>query len=201
MRGRDRDAQGARAHLEARALRGRHARVGGSHPRPRPRSSCPAPENRVTLRPVRPRHRVPAHLGHRPVQLPVPVLHAARGAAVAAQAEILRYEEIAEVVRQLAPLGLRRCASPAASPPFARARGRWCACCGHPGHRGHCALHERREAARDGGALADAGLDRVNISADSLRPDRVVAIARRDLGFDLVRAARRRRRPGSSPSR
>jgi GTP 3',8-cyclase len=39
------------------------------------------------------------------------------------------------------------------------------------------------------GELADAGLDRVNISADSLRADRVLAIARRDLGFDLVRAA------------
>jgi cyclic pyranopterin phosphate synthase len=37
--------------------------------------------------------------------------------------------------------------------------------------------------------LSSAGLDRVNISADSLRPDRIVAIARRDLGFDPVRAA------------
>ena len=34
-----------------------------------------------------------------------------------------------------------------------------------------------------------AGLDRVNISADSLRPDRIVSIARRDLGFDPVVAA------------
>jgi cyclic pyranopterin phosphate synthase len=39
------------------------------------------------------------------------------------------------------------------------------------------------------GPLAEAGLGRVNISADSLRPERVIAIARRDLGFDLVRSA------------
>src|SRR5204863_8133397 len=37
--------------------------------------------------------------------------------------------------------------------------------------------------------LRDAGLDRVNISADSLRPDRIAAIARRNLGFDPVTAA------------
>src|SRR5690606_39007208 len=36
--------------------------------------------------------------------------------------------------------------------------------------------------------LKAAGLDRVNLSADSLRPDRIVAIARRDLKFEPVRA-------------
>jgi cyclic pyranopterin phosphate synthase len=39
------------------------------------------------------------------------------------------------------------------------------------------------------GRLRAAGLDRVNVSADSLRPERVVALARRDLGFDAIRAA------------
>ena len=38
-------------------------------------------------------------------------------------------------------------------------------------------------------ALRDAGLDRVNMSADRLRPDRIAAIARRDLGFDPIAAA------------
>ena len=47
--------------------------------------------------------------------------------------------------------------------------------------------------------LADAGLDRVNISADSLKPDRVVAIARRDLHFDLVAAARAAQDAGLGP--
>jgi cyclic pyranopterin phosphate synthase len=38
-------------------------------------------------------------------------------------------------------------------------------------------------------AFRDAGLDRVNISADSLRPDRIASIARRNLGFAPVAAA------------
>ena len=37
--------------------------------------------------------------------------------------------------------------------------------------------------------LREAGLDRVNMSADSLRPERIRSIARRDLGFDPVVAA------------
>ncbi|HEU4785974.1 MAG TPA: radical SAM protein, partial [Gemmatimonadaceae bacterium] len=37
--------------------------------------------------------------------------------------------------------------------------------------------------------LREAGLDRVNMSVDSLRPDRIAGIARRDLGFDPVRSA------------
>jgi len=47
--------------------------------------------------------------------------------------------------------------------------------------------------------LVDAGLDRVNISADSLRPDRVQAIARRDLGFDLIASANAATRAGLAP--
>src|SRR5690606_12492906 len=47
--------------------------------------------------------------------------------------------------------------------------------------------------------LADAGVKRVNISADSLRAERVVSIARRDLGFDLVAAARAAEQAGMTP--
>lgn len=106
------------------------------------------------------------------------------------KAEILRYEEITEVVRQLAPLGLRRI----------RITG------GEPTIRPELptlvrmlrAIPEVEDIALStngvklpemAAALVDAGLHRVNISADSLRPDRVATIARRDLGFDLVRAA------------
>ena len=113
---------------------------------------------------------------------------------------ILRYEEIAAIVSQLAPLGLRRL----------RITG------GEPTIRPELATLVRmlRDIAgvedialSTNGvrlpvmaqALADAGLTRVNISADSLRPDRVVAIARRDLGFDLVAAARAAERAGLSP--
>jgi GTP 3',8-cyclase len=49
------------------------------------------------------------------------------------------------------------------------------------------------------GELASAGLDRVNMSADSLRADRIVAIARRDLGFDPIVSARAAEDAGLSP--
>ena len=47
--------------------------------------------------------------------------------------------------------------------------------------------------------LRDAGLDRVNISADSLRPDRIAAIARRNLGFDPLAAGEAAQAAGLSP--
>lgn len=114
--------------------------------------------------------------------------------------EILRYEEITEIVRQLAPLGLRRL----------RITG------GEPTIRPDLSSLIRQLRAIEGiedialstngvklpqmaAELAEAGLDRVNISADSLRPDRVVAIARRDLGFDLVTAATAAEAAGIGP--
>jgi len=114
--------------------------------------------------------------------------------------EILRYEEITEIVRQLAPLGLRRL----------RITG------GEPTIRPDLVTLVRQLKAIDGiedialstngvklpqmaRELAEAGLDRVNISADSLRPDRVKAIARRDLGFDLIAAAKAAQDAGIGP--
>ena len=44
-----------------------------------------------------------------------------------------------------------------------------------------------------------AGLDRVNMSSDSLRPERIAAIARRDLAFDPVAAAEAAEEAGLSP--
>jgi cyclic pyranopterin phosphate synthase len=44
-----------------------------------------------------------------------------------------------------------------------------------------------------------AGLDRVNMSSDSLRPERIAAIARRDLGFDPVAALDAAERAGLAP--
>lgn len=114
--------------------------------------------------------------------------------------EILRYEEIAEIVRQLAPLGLRRL----------RITG------GEPTIRPQLPSLVAQLRAIDGiedialstngvklpqmaAELAAAGLDRVNISADSLRPERVAQIARRDLGFDLVSAAQAAQDVGIGP--
>ena len=105
------------------------------------------------------------------------------------KAEILRYEEIAEVVRQLAPLGLRRVRITGGEPTI------------RPDLERLIAMLRATEQVQDialstngaklpamAAGLRSAGLDRVNISADSLKPERIVAIARRDLGFDPVTA-------------
>jgi len=116
------------------------------------------------------------------------------------KSDILSYEEIREVVRQLSPLGLRR----------VRITG------GEPTIRPQLATLVRflrdLPAVEDialstngvrlpemAHALVAAGLDRVNISADSLRPDRVAKIARRDLHFQPVAAAAAAQNAGLDP--
>jgi len=116
------------------------------------------------------------------------------------KAEILSYEEIADVVSQLAPLGLRRL----------RITG------GEPTIRPNLEelirlLHGVPEiediALSTNGArlpelargLRDAGLDRINMSADSLRPDRIAKIARRNLRFDPVTSALAAEHAGLAP--
>ena len=116
------------------------------------------------------------------------------------KSDILSYEEIATVVAQLAPLGLRR----------VRITG------GEPTIRPQLATLVRLlrdvpavediamstngvrlpELARP---LADAGLDRINMSSDSLRPERIAAIARRDLRFDPIAAAGAAQEAGLDP--
>ena len=124
----------------------------------------------------------------------------AEGLAWLPKSKILSYEEIANVVQQLAPLGLRRL----------RITG------GEPTIRPNLPKLVELLRAIDGvedialstngvrlpamaKSLADAGLTRVNISADSLRPDRVAKIARRDLQFDLVGAAAAAEAAGIGP--
>lgn len=116
------------------------------------------------------------------------------------KAEILSYEEIAAVVRQLAPLGLRRLRITGGEPtirPDLESLVRQLR-----------AIHGIEDIALStNGArlpimaesLRAAGLDRVNMSADSLRPERIAAIARRDLGFDPIEAASAAERAGLSP--
>ena len=116
------------------------------------------------------------------------------------KAEILSYEEIAGVVSQLAPLGLRR----------VRITG------GEPTIRPNLeelirllrAVPEIEDIAlsTNGARLLElahglraAGLDRINMSADSLRPDRIAKIARRNLGFDPVTSALAAERAGIAP--
>jgi len=116
------------------------------------------------------------------------------------KADILTYEEIREVVSQLAVMGLKRI----------RITG------GEPTIRPQLATLVR--FIRDVPAVEDialstngvklpelapelaaAGLDRVNISADSLQAERIVAIARRDLGFEPVAAALAAEKAGLGP--
>ncbi len=116
------------------------------------------------------------------------------------KAEILTYEEITEVVRQLAPLGLRRLRITGGEPtirPDLTSLVRMLK-----------AIPEIEDIAlsTNGVRLPElaaplrlAGLDRVNISADSLRPDRIAAIARRNLPFNPVASAQAASNAGLDP--
>ena len=105
------------------------------------------------------------------------------------KAEILRYEEITEIVRQLAPLGLRRVritgGEPTIRPQLTSLVRQLRAI---PQVEDIALSTNGAKLPEMASALRDAGLDRVNISADSLRPERIVAIARRDLSFDPLTA-------------
>lgn len=116
------------------------------------------------------------------------------------KAEILRYEEITEVVRQLAPLGLRRIRITGGEPTIRPELPTLIRMFRAIPELEDIALSTNGVKLRDmAGDLAVAGLNRVNISADSLRPERVAAIARRDVGFDLVRAAEAATAAGLDP--
>src|SRR3954470_15341763 len=106
------------------------------------------------------------------------------------KAEILSYEEIASVVGQLAPLGLRRIRITGGEPTIRPQI--------HELVRMLRAVPEITDIALSTNGvrlpelaplLRECGLDRVNMSVDSLRSDRIVRIARRNLSFDPVRAA------------
>jgi cyclic pyranopterin phosphate synthase len=114
--------------------------------------------------------------------------------------DILSYEEIAAVVRQLAPIGLRRLRITGGEPTIRPDLPSLV--------RQLRAIPEIEDISLStngvklpelSGGLREAGLDRVNMSADSLRPDRIAAIARRDLGLDPVRAAQAASDAGLDP--
>ena len=104
--------------------------------------------------------------------------------------EILSYEEIASVVRQLAPLGLRRLRVTGGEPTIRPALERLIEMLRSIPQVQDIALSTNGvKLPAMAAQLRGAGLDRVNISADSLRQDRIASIARRDLGFDPIAAA------------
>src|SRR3954469_5285223 len=116
------------------------------------------------------------------------------------KADILSYEESAEVVRQLAPLGLRRLRITGGEPTIRPQI--------HELIRLLRAVPEIEDIALStngvrlpeiAGLLRESGLDRVNMSVDSLHEERIVSIARRKLGFDPVRSAQAAENAGLAP--
>lgn len=116
------------------------------------------------------------------------------------RAEILSYEEITAVVGQLAPLGLRRIRLTGGEPTIRPQLERLIAMLTSVDGLEDIALSTNGVRLEERAAVyREAGLRRVNISADSLRPERIVRIARRDLGLDPLRAARAATDAGLAP--
>ena len=114
--------------------------------------------------------------------------------------EILTYEEIAEVVRQLAPLGLRRIRLTGGEPTIRPQLETLIRMLREIPSVEDIALSTNGVRLPQLSRLyRDSGLDRVNMSADSLRPERIAAIARRNVPFDPVAAAKAATDAGLDP--
>ena len=116
------------------------------------------------------------------------------------KADILSYEEIVGVVQQLAPLGLRRLrltgGEPTIRPDLTSLVAQLRAV---PGVSDIALSTNGVRLPELAQPLRDAGLDRVNMSADSLRNERIVSIARRAFPFDPVVSLRAAETAGLSP--
>jgi GTP 3',8-cyclase len=122
------------------------------------------------------------------------------GLAWLPKSDILSYEEIADVVRQLAPLGLRRLRITGGEPtirPQIHELIRMLRAV--PGIEDIAISTNGARLPEMAETLRECGLDRVNMSVDSLRADRIAHIARRNLSFDPVRAALAAQSAGLDP--
>jgi GTP 3',8-cyclase len=116
------------------------------------------------------------------------------------KSDILSYEEIAQVVRELAPLGLRRLRITGGEPTLRPQLENLITLLKSIPEIEDISLSTNGVRLPDlAGQLRGAGLDRVNMSADSLRADRIRSISRRSTGFDPVAAATSAERAGLSP--
>ncbi|HWL39258.1 MAG TPA: GTP 3',8-cyclase MoaA [Gemmatimonadaceae bacterium] len=116
------------------------------------------------------------------------------------KSEILTYEEVTRVVEELAPLGLKRLRLTGGEPTLRPQLELLVAMLKRiPGIEDISLSTNglRLEALAE--ELKSAGLDRVNISADSLRPARIREISRRNVEFDPVRAALAAESAGLAP--
>jgi cyclic pyranopterin phosphate synthase len=106
------------------------------------------------------------------------------------KSDILSYEEITRVVRELAPLGLRRLRITGGEPTLRPNVETLVAMLADvPGIEDISLSTNGVRLPALARALRRAGLDRVNMSADSLRADRIKAISRRSSDFDPIAAA------------
>jgi GTP 3',8-cyclase len=104
--------------------------------------------------------------------------------------EILSYEEITEVVRQLAPLGVSRLRITGGEPTIRPQLSTLIAMLrAVPGIEDIALSTNGVKLPEMAEELKAAGLDRVNMSADSLKPERIREIARRSLKFSPLEAA------------
>ncbi|HEY4671465.1 MAG TPA: radical SAM protein, partial [Gemmatimonadaceae bacterium] len=116
------------------------------------------------------------------------------------KADILSYEEIARIVSELAPLGLRRIRITGGEPTLRPQIDRLISMIRSVSEIEDISLSTNGVRLTElAPLLRGAGLDRVNMSADSLRPERIKAIARRNTEFDPVAAAIAAERAGLSP--
>jgi cyclic pyranopterin phosphate synthase len=116
------------------------------------------------------------------------------------KSDILSYEEIARVVEQLAPLGLKRLRITGGEPTIRPDLHRLIAMLrAIPGIEDISLSTNGVRLVELAAELKAAGLDRVNMSADSLRPDRIKTIARRSLEFDPIDAATAAETAGLAP--
>ena len=116
------------------------------------------------------------------------------------RSEILSYEEIADVVSQLAPLGLRRLRLTGGEPTIRPELDKLVAMLrAIPGIDDIALSTNGSRFPEHAPRLKAAGLDRVNISADSLQAGRVRDIARRTVTTPPIDALRAAEQAGLSP--
>ena len=116
------------------------------------------------------------------------------------KSDILSYEEIAHVVGELAPLGLRRLRITGGEPTLRPDLERLVAMLREIPDIEDISLSTNGvKLPQIASSLKRAGLDRINMSADSLKPDRIRAISRRNIDFDPIAAAAAAEEAGLSP--
>ena len=122
------------------------------------------------------------------------------GLAWLPKSDILSYEEIADVVSQLSPMGLRRLRITGGEPTIRPNLDELIRMLrAIPGIEDIALSTNGVRLPHVAALYREAGLDRVNISADSLRPERIAKIARRNLGFAPEACAKAAQDAGLGP--